>query len=218
MDTIAFSSVRPNLQITQQLSKITSIVLSGAMISFALFILMEFLVRAPDETVEPLVYTPIGPIVMTKPDPQVITKPDRLPPPPSLKVPPAPPKNSAEPINDLGTPKLTVETPVITTDLGDTLVFNGQGNAQATPIVRIDPKYPAIAARDGIEGWVKLSFDISPTGEVVNIKVLDSEPRRIFDRSAIKALAGWKYKPQFLDGQAKMQPGLSVKLDFSLAK
>ncbi|WP_440905222.1 TonB family protein [Catenovulum sp. SX2] len=218
MHTLAFTSVRPNPQITQQISKMISIVLSGALISFALFVTMELLVRAPDAPIEQMTYVPIGPIVMPKPETKVITKPVKLPPPPALKVPPLPPKNIADPVNAIGNPTLTVQTPVIEPSIGNTITFTGQGNTQATPIVRIDPKYPAIAARDGIEGWVKLSFDISPTGEVINVKVLESEPRRIFDRSAAKALAGWKYKPQFVDGQAKIQSGLSVKLDFTLAK
>lgn len=218
MNTLTFASIQPSTQFPQQLSKMLIIVMSGALISFLLFVMMELLVRAPDAQVEQTTYIPIGPIVMSKPTTDVITKDVKLPPPPALKVPPVPPKNTADPVGVVGNPTLAVQTPTIETTLGDQITFGGNGNSHATPIVRIDPKYPAAAARDGIEGWVKLSFDISPTGEVINVQVLDSEPRRVFDRSAAKALAGWKYKPQFVNGQAQTQSGLSVKLDFTLAK
>ena len=88
----------------------------------------------------------------------------------------------------------------------------------ATAIVRIDPRYPVEAAKNGIEGWVKLSFSIDETGTVVEVKVIDSEPKRIFDREAVKALKSWKYQPQWANGKAIMQRNLQVQLDFSLDK
>jgi periplasmic protein TonB len=88
----------------------------------------------------------------------------------------------------------------------------------ATAVVRIDPKYPTQAAKDGIEGWVKLSFSIDATGSVIDVQVLDAEPKRIFDREAIKALKAWKYQPQMKDGKPVAQQGMQVQLDFSLDK
>lgn len=88
----------------------------------------------------------------------------------------------------------------------------------ATAVVRIDPKYPPQAAKDGIEGWVKLSFTIDATGAVIDVQVLDAEPKRIFDREAIRALKAWKYQPQMKDGKAIVQQGMQVQLDFSLDK
>lgn len=64
------------------------------------------------------------------------------------------------------------------------------------PIVRISPKHPSKARRDGVSGWVELSFDINTNGEVVNVAVIKSEPERVFDREAKKALKKWKYAPQ----------------------
>ncbi len=91
------------------------------------------------------------------------------------------------------------------------------GGSEVTPIVRIEPPYPRKAAMQGIEGWVKLSFDITAFGTVENVKVLDSEPRRIFDTTAIRALYKWKYKPKTdSEGKPLPQPGQTVKLDFSL--
>jgi protein TonB len=48
----------------------------------------------------------------------------------------------------------------------------------------------------GQEGWVLLEFDITEVGTVDNVKVIESEPRRVFDSSARRALLKWKYKPK----------------------
>lgn len=94
--------------------------------------------------------------------------------------------------------------------------FDTQGG-DARPIVRVEPKYPAIAAREGIEGWVKLSFSITSSGTVDNIQVLDAEPKRTFNQAAKRALAKWKYKPNIHAGKAQAQDGMMVMLDFKLA-
>jgi TonB family protein len=66
------------------------------------------------------------------------------------------------------------------------------------------------------EGWVRLSFDISETGNPINIKVIEANPERIFDNAAIKALTKWKYRPKFINGVAVIQRDLEVHLDFKL--
>lgn len=87
---------------------------------------------------------------------------------------------------------------------------------EARPVVRIPPEYPMGAARDGIEGWVILGFDISAIGEVINIKVVESEPKRIFDKAAKKALRKWKYRAKSKNGRALIQKGFTVQLDFKM--
>ncbi len=91
-----------------------------------------------------------------------------------------------------------------------------QADRAATPLVRIEPRYPVHAARDGISGWVQLGFSIDETGAVTDVVVLTAEPARIFDREAIAALKRWKYQPKRVDGIAVKQTGMQVQLDFNL--
>ena len=62
------------------------------------------------------------------------------------------------------------------------------------------PRYPTAAMRSNQEGWVELSFTITPTGDVSDVKVVDAQPRHVFDRAAMDAVARWKYQPATQDG------------------
>ena len=89
---------------------------------------------------------------------------------------------------------------------------------EATPLVRITPKYPIAAARDGKEGWVQIGFTISEIGTVISPYIINSEPKRIFDKEALRALRKWKYKPKMVEGKAIAQTGQSIQLDFKMAQ
>ncbi len=91
-------------------------------------------------------------------------------------------------------------------------------NQQAMPLHRVEPTYPARALQRGIEGYVVMSFTIDETGQPTDIEVLEAEPKRVFEREAMRALRNWKYQPKLVDGKAVTQPGQSVKLEFKLAK
>ena len=86
----------------------------------------------------------------------------------------------------------------------------------ATPVMRVDPVYPMEAAKLGIEGSVVLQFDITESGETDNINIVDSFPEGTFDKSAIKALSQWQYKPRIQGGVAQRQTALRVQLDYRL--
>lgn len=92
----------------------------------------------------------------------------------------------------------------------------GDTPAEAVPVVRVDPKYPRKAARAGREGWVKLAFTITPSGGVANVRVVESRPRRVFDRAARRALEQWRFRPQRIDGQARAREAVQV-IEFRLA-
>ncbi|MEA3588006.1 M56 family metallopeptidase [Pseudidiomarina sp. 1APP75-27a] len=73
----------------------------------------------------------------------------------------------------------------------------GNENELATPIVRINPQYPAAAAKQGLEGKVALRFSITAAGETDAIEVINAEPEGVFDSAAVRALEKWRYHPRF---------------------
>ncbi len=193
-------------------------ILLGAAVTFALFTFMAFLISNDqvrlDESLENIIVE-----VNTTPPKSAAEQRNRVPPPPP-PPPKSPPKPQApEPENNDANPGISFNLPGIDVASASTGI-SGPGDfgrdGDAAPIVRIDPKYPQAAAREGREGWVELSFDIDEIGGVINIKVL-AQSHRVFVKNAKRALSKWKYKPKVVDGQAEVQTGLSVKLEFSIA-
>jgi protein TonB len=88
--------------------------------------------------------------------------------------------------------------------------------AQTQVLERANPKYPIQAARDRVEGYVKLSFDINESGETANIKVVEEIPEKVFSKQAILAISKWKYEPQIINGKPVVQKMIAVQLDFNL--
>jgi protein TonB len=191
----------------------------GGFIAFMLFFVMAKLVEntgEPGKKVEP---PPVIDIIMSEPDESTNTRQRRPPPPPP--PPKEPPKvemvepDAAEPDpNGFSLNVPGVDTGSVGVNIGGIGAMMRDGDA--TPVVRIDPKYPPEAARDGKEGWVELSFTINEVGGVEDVEVIDADPKRVFDREAKRALRKWKYRPKVVDGVAEKQFGLKVRLDFKL--
>lgn len=89
-------------------------------------------------------------------------------------------------------------------------------DADAIPLVRVNPQYPARAMQRGIEGWVHLAFTITTAGTTTDIAVVDAEPANVFEDAAIAAVRRYKYKPKLDGGQPVERPGVEVMLSFKL--
>ncbi len=170
-------------------------ILLGAAVTFALFSFMAFLVSGTDRNDEEKLDNIIVEVNTTPPKSAAETR-RRVPPPPP-PPPKTPPKPQApEPETNSDTGGITFNMPGV--QLGGAnagLSAPGAGfmrDGEATPIVRIEPKYPIQAARDGKEGWVRLSFTINEIGGVEDVEVIEAEPKRIFDKGARRALRKWK--------------------------
>ena len=90
------------------------------------------------------------------------------------------------------------------------------GDTEARPLVRVEPDYPRKAVRAGQEGWVRLAFTITPSGSVTDVVVVDAQPRRVFERSAQRALEQWRFQPQLINGRAVPRQAVQV-IEFKLA-
>ena len=62
-----------------------------------------------------------------------------------------------------------------------------------SPEAVVAPVYPFRARRQHLEGFVRLGFTVDARGRARNIRVVDSAPTEIFEKSAIKALQKWVF-------------------------
>lgn len=90
-------------------------------------------------------------------------------------------------------------------------------SAQTKIIKHVDPLYPIQAARNSVEGFVRVSFDINPNGIPENIEIIEQDPVKTFAKVAIDAVAQWRYEPLIVNSVAVVQENVSVQLDFKLS-
>ena len=77
-------------------------------------------------------------------------------------------------------------------------------------------EYPRRAMRLGVEGFVKVGFDISENGRPWNIVVEDSQPKRMFDKSATKLVKGIRFDVPEENGEVVGLTGVSMTISFAL--
>lgn len=197
--------------------------LAGAL-GLALFSFMAWMVdnghqRSPDNS-ETLSFN----MMMVEQEQEVQRRQRAVPEKPEMPEPPPEAKTSQSqaevtPLNSMSSlPSLDLNTSVDGLAINAPTFSDFGSNQQAMPLYRVEPRYPAKALKRGAEGHVIMSFTIDETGRPVDIQVTDANPRRMFEREAMRALKKWKYQPKVVDGKAIAQVGQTVKLEFKLAK
>lgn len=197
--------------------------LAGAL-GLALFSFMAWMVdnghqRSPDNS-ETLSFN----MVMVEQEQEVQRRQRAVPEKPEMPEPPPEAKTSQSqaevtPLNSMSSlPSLDLNTSIDGLAINAPTFSDFGSNQQAMPLFRVEPRYPAKALKRGAEGHVIMSFTIDETGRPIDIQVTDANPRRMFEREAMRALKKWKYQPKVVDGKAIAQVGQTVKLEFKLAK
>ncbi|PKF61820.1 energy transducer TonB [Psychromonas sp. psych-6C06] len=153
---------------------------------------------------------------------------------------PIPPKNKPEPEmpttevqqSQIASPDMSVALEIPSLDLSNNVsamaismpgiasvappVAGASHDNSAMPLYRVQPRYPRRALRLGKQGYVVLSFDINEVGRVININIIEAQPKRLFEKEAKRALKQWKYKPMVVNGEAVPQRGQRIRLDFEM--
>lgn len=142
-------------------------------------------------------------------DAELNTKDRRLPePPPPPEEAPETPEFAAQMDSvsaDLNMNLPTIGIPINSGDgpyLGALLQGDGLAgfDTDVIPVVRVQPAYPRRAKQAGIEGYVTMEVLIRADGTVTRAKVLESDPPRLFDEAALRAIERWKFRPKIVDG------------------
>ncbi|MDG2335697.1 MAG: energy transducer TonB [Myxococcota bacterium] len=186
-------------------------------ITFGLFYLMQYLISMGSERGADIRKGQVIEFVRLKRDSATQTRKRELPKKENPPEPPPPPDLKMSKTDAPDANAMAIAAPDLSAgpDLGSGPNLGAPSDSDSVPLVRVPPQYPIRAAERGIEGWVVLRFTITATGTVENPEVIDSKPKRIFDRAAIRALKKWKYRPRVVDGQSIARTE-EVKLSFDL--
>lgn len=184
----------------------------------ALFWLMQWMIR-PGEiiTVEPEELPGVEIVRIEEEDPQreqADMRPESSPPPP----PPAPPALARPDLPSLNvpvpsTPELS-EVAVPLSFAGARSMsgsafggFAGRGQGagdgwgtgrgfvgrELIPLSTARPMMPEWACEQEIRGWVEVVFTVMPNGRVRDVRIIDAEPRGVYEESAIASVSNWIY-------------------------
>ena len=135
---------------------------------------------------------------------------------PTLDTPPPPPPAVNDPSNRPALDGVRAQIPTINANLSIGSGFNPDRDAQ--PLVRIPPQYPErCQSRSSARETVLLEFDVTPTGQTTNIRVVDSSSS-CFNRAASRSVERWKYQPKIVDNEAQWRRGVQTQITFELAE
>lgn len=81
--------------------------------------------------------------------------------------------------------------------------------------VRISPEYPQAAVNQCIEGWAVVSFTVEANGKTADYIVTSSEPKDIFDESAIQTIKNLNYS-SFPNFKSERVEGVIFKLSWAI--
>jgi protein TonB len=191
-------------------------VVLGAIATFALFMLMQALIKSDKSPFDDSVKGKIVDFVRLEDDVDLQTKVRKpKPPPPPDEPPPDMPKPEFDQSNvsqgvDIGSLNVNVDL-----NVGGTGGFSSDG--EYLPIVKVAPVYPRRAQTRGIEGFVLLEFVVTKTGAVRDPVVIESKPPGIFDRAATQAALKFKYKPKVVNGEPIDVAGVRNLITFELS-
>ncbi len=143
-------------------------------------------------------------------------EPEKPKPPPSLEAPEAQ-KSSKQP-QSMALPNIQSSLASFKGNgLGGMLSGYGFGDSDVIPLVQVEPRYPAQAISRKIEGYVMVRLKISKLGSVEEVDVIDSNPKGIFEREAIRAAWRYRFKPKLVDGKPVEQMA-TLPFEFNLEK
>jgi protein TonB len=85
-------------------------------------------------------------------------------------------------------------------DLGGGGGEDAQGFIEVVPYDTRRPNVPEVAYRNRVSGWVLVAFRVDAQGSTRDVRVLDANPRGVFEEKVVAAVSDWKYRVNFYGG------------------
>lgn len=124
----------------------------------------------------------------------------------------AAPPPVAKPVRE--PPPTPVESEPVTTTPAKPVATAPIGVTKDAVLVRqVQPAFPALALRRRLGGWVEVRFIVGTDGKVGEVTVTKSEPQRLFDREATRAVQQWVFEPALRNG-VPVSSTLSRRIEF----
>ena len=186
---------------------------AGLAVTFALILVMQLLVSTGEDPViekRPRVNLKW---LKSPPEPDPVVEPS---PPRKIDPPQPPPETKVDVAEQTGGQGIgvTVAPPLPQPGVG-IVVGAGMADGPLVNILKIEPQYPPAAAVKGIEGLVIVEFDVTATGTVENVVIVESTDR-VFNKAAVAAARQFRYKPKIVDGVPQGAKGIRQKFRFDL--
>ena len=91
----------------------------------------------------------------------------------------------------------------------------GEESRAAALVQKVNPSYPADAARKHVEGWVEVGFTVGADGHVKDAVVVSANPARVFNDAALHAVENWTFQPRMESGKA-VEQHIKSRIEFKL--
>ncbi len=85
-----------------------------------------------------------------------------------------------------------------------------RGGERLVPLSTARPQIPQYAHDRGIEGWVEVVFVVNKQGRVENIRIIDAEPKGVFEAAMVESIQNWIY------AQSKQAREVKQRFEFKL--
>lgn len=192
----------------------------AVLVALALFLLMAWLVRPPEAPLDaPQLLRDVDVVLPEQPEAdteQWLAALDSAPPAPPAAPPSLLPVTTAVAMPALNAAPLGAGPVVLSADvsggglkLGSSGVFggfagrgggggtgSGGGGFKGKPLVPLStarPQMPDWACKQKLRGWVEVIFKVLPEGKVTDVRLVDADPRGVFEAAAIESVANWIY-------------------------
>ncbi|CAA0079736.1 Uncharacterised protein [BD1-7 clade bacterium] len=189
----------------------------AAVVTVGLLMLMERLIHSEYEPLEDQGSRKIADISMGETDIETQTQ-DRKPDKPDEAEEPPPELEQM----DMQDSAVDTEGVNVTPTMKADLSFGGgpglsSADGEYLPMVKVQPQYPRRAQSRGIEGYCVVEYTVTKTGSTRDPVAIDCVPKGIFERTSVKAVSKFKYKPRVENGEPIEVQGVQNKFKYKLA-